>query len=345
MPFGTEKASLLGAGASSSIKMYGGGGANSGPDPVYNNTEVKIYSDADDAWTLGATLSIGRAGNENNVGGNWIRAESNNVGIFTTAYGFAGTTHPAEPSNYNYDSVNNTSSTIGAAPGPSRSVVGYWSMNDSQYYCCGSRYSPNGNNEWQRYNAMASQAYADDAWTSRTSSPQNCYVRFAAMSFSDATNIAHILGGVNQPVPDNGHNWGTAITNTYEYSKSGDSFAAATAIPSAKQFRYRFWTDNKNAQVTCWQPMDIDIWTRSTDAWTTGTSSSPYKRVGTTMAYNEGLGVGYAAGGETESPDPNTPGRTFTGIKYDTGAGSWSTITSESVGQIRSIGFFGGIDQ
>ena len=49
MPFGTEKASLLGAGASSSIKMYGGGGANSGPDPVYNNTEVKIYSDADDA--------------------------------------------------------------------------------------------------------------------------------------------------------------------------------------------------------------------------------------------------------------------------------------------------------
>ena len=49
MPLGTEKATLMGAGASAAIKMYGMGGDNSGPDPVYNNTEVKIYDDADDS--------------------------------------------------------------------------------------------------------------------------------------------------------------------------------------------------------------------------------------------------------------------------------------------------------
>ena len=343
MPLGAEKATLFGAaGGASSIKMYGGGGTNSGPDPIYNNTEVKIYDDADDSWSLGTTLTIGRGGFYNNVGASFIRDASNANSVFRTAYGFAGSTPSAEPSNYKYDAGNNTSATIGAAPGPNRGVSGYWSSTASWYSCCGSQYVSN----WARFNVLQSQAYSDEAWTTKNTPPNACYYRMTAMMFSDDTNIVHIIGGKSAPVPDNGHNWGTVLTNTYEYSVSGDSFAAATALPSAGENDNRTWNDDKNKKLYCYSlvaNMDLRIWDRAGDSWTAGASSTPTSRGGPIMAFNEGLGVGYISGGEAGSPESPT-GNQFTGVKYDVAADSWSALTTETVGRVTSRGFVGGIN-
>ena len=242
MPLGSEKATLLGAaGGSSTIKMYGFGGNNSGPDPVYNNTEVKIYEESTDSWALGAVLAIGRGGNNNNLGAAWLSDAAYRNGKFWAAYGFAGSTPSAEPSNQYYNSVTNTSAAIGAAPGPSRSIVGYWSMHDKFFCGSGMKYTPN---YWSTYNVVQSQAYSNDAWTTHGTGPQNSYTSFASASFSSNTNLAYMFMGRNIPVSGNMPNWGTDIYNVYSYSQSADSWTGLTNSPNNWKPQGNHWIDN-----------------------------------------------------------------------------------------------------
>jgi len=119
-------------------------------------------------------------------------------------------------------------------------------------------------------------------------------------------------------------------------------------MPAAGYNYDRTWVDDTNKKVYCYRIIaadDMEIWDRAADSWSSGTASSPYRRSGSIMACNDGLGIGYMSGGETESPDPEAPGRTFTGVKYDFAADSWSTMTTSNVGRISSKGWYGGINQ
>lgn len=349
MPLGANKAGLMAASAASSaIKMYGGGGNNSGPDPVYNNTEVQIYDDADDSWSLGATLAIGKGGNVFQAGANWIRDDTGTAGVFMITYGANGIFNNPTSTGYRYDVTPDTSATTTDGLGPARALCGNMAGSTDWLPCCGARYAPNGNNIWERFNTLQSQAFSDESWTSKGSPPNACYTNFATACFSDVINTIHVFGGRSAPVPDNANNWGSAVDNTYEYSISGDSWTGATAMPAAGYNDDRTWVDDTNKKVYCYREIaadDMEIWDRAGDSWSSGTVSSPYRRSGAIMACNEGLGIGYMSGGETESPDPEAPGRTFTGIKYDFAADSWSTMTTSTVGRISSKGWYGGINQ
>ena len=345
MPLGAEKATLMGAaGGSSLIKMYGMGGVNSGPDPVYNNTEIKIYEEATDTWALGPVLALGRAGNTAQAGAAWLADAAYKNGKFWMAYGFAGVTAPAEPSNQYYDSVNSTTGVIGSAPGPSRSLVGYWSMHDA-IYCGNGRAYNQPQNQWYSYKVVQSQAYSNDAWTSRSSGPLAIYGEFFSCSFSSDTNVAYMLTGRNNP-NSTGNSWGPDVANCYTYSQSADSYSGLNNAPSAQKARGAGWIDNTGEQAYCWfaEQQELKLWVKSTDSWTSKTGSGTVNRSNVTCAFSEGPGIGYYAGGEAQSPESPT-GYTFLSGKYTTATDTWASITSESVGRIRAMGQYGGIFQ
>jgi len=157
MPLGANKAGLMAASAASSaIKMYGGGGDNSGPDPVYNNTRAK-------------------GGNVFQAGANWIRDDTGTAGVFMLTYGANGIFNNPTSTGYRYDVTPDTSATTTDGLGPARALCGNMAGSTDWLPCCGARYAPNGNNIWERFNTLQSQAFSDESWTSKGSPPNSCY--------------------------------------------------------------------------------------------------------------------------------------------------------------------------
>jgi len=354
MTLGANKAALLGVagGGGAKIKMYMMGGVdNIGSN--YTNAQCRIWDESADSWVLGTNLTQGRAGNINNQGALWVTGgASYRNSVFTQAYGFAtGTISVAI--GFSYDAKDDTVATDGTGPGPNGALVMYWSMHDSMYMCARHAYDYV---SWDRYNYVSSQAYSDDSYTARGSSPQATYDKGNTACFSSETNIAHILGGRNTAV---GHYtaWGTFINNTYDYSQSADSWTGQTAMPSIGGGNQQIWIDNTNEKGWCWGNQStpiasntMDIWTYSSDSWASGTSStSPTNRArgSTCMAFNEASGIGYYSSGEAAAPESPT-GHVNTGGAFNTNTDAWSTGVPADcgVGLVSGgMGFFGGLEQ
>ena len=278
----------------------------------------------------------------------WVQGAAYRNSRFTQAYGFANAT-ASVAIGYDYDVAANTSSTTGTGPGPNGALVMYWSMHDEMYMCGRHYYDGYG---WDRFNYVSSQAYSDDSYTARSTSPQSCYGNGHTACFSSETNIAHILCGRNSPTGDRTA-WGSYVTNTYDYSQSADSWTGGNAAPSAGGGNPINWIDNTNEKSYGWgffSAQSLDIWTKSTDAFTTGTSStSPTSRwrSNSCLAMNEASGIGYYSSGEAAAPESPT-GYKNTGGNYTIGTDTWATGVPADcgVGQISGgMGFFGGIEQ
>lgn len=355
MPLGSQKAAFMGAAGSGGpqIKMYMLGGVDS-IGSNYTNADSRIWDESADTWSSGATLAQGRAGNSNNNGALWVQGAAYRNSRFTQAYGFAAGT-ASVAIGYDYDVAANTSSTTGTGPGPNGALPGYWSMHDEMYMCGRHYYDGYG---WDRYNYVSSQAYSDDSYTARGTSPQGCYSYFDSACFSSETNIAHVLGGRNAPTGDRVA-WGSYIDNTYDYSQSADSWTGGAAMTTVGGNTPGMnWIDNTNEKSYSWGLLNhgggvqnqMNIWTKSTDAWALGTASaSPSERYrsNTCMAMNESSGIGYYSSGEASSPESPT-GHMNTGGNYTTGTDAWATGVPADcgVGQVSGgMGFFGGIEQ
>ena len=349
MPIGSEKVALFGAAGSAgaSIKMYMLGGVDS-IGSNYTNADTRIWDESADSWSAGASLAQGRAGNSNNHGALWVQGASYRDSRFTQAYGFAAGT-ASVAIGYDYDVAANSSSTTGTGPGPNGALPQYWSMHDSMYICGRQFYDGYG---WDRYNYVSSQAYSDDSYTARGTSPQNCYDSGQPACFSSEVNIAHILGGRSSPTGDRTA-WGPNISNTYDYSQSADSWSGQNAMPATGGGSPLIWVDNTNEKGYTWDLMadqQMYIWTKSSDAWATGTSStspSSRNRSNSCLAMNESSGIGYYSSGEAASPESPT-GYVNTGGNYTIGTDAWATGVPADcgVGQVSGgMGFFGGIEQ
>ena len=347
MPIGSELVGLMAASSGGAqIKMYMMGGVDS-IGSGYENTDCRIWDESANTWSSGATLAQGRAGNANNNGALWVQGAAYRNSRFTQAYGFStGTASVAI--GYDYDVAANTSATNTTGPGPNGAISTYWSMHDEMYVCGRQFYDGYG---WDRYNYVSSQAYSDDSWTARGTSPQNCYNDSFTACFSSETNIAHILGGRNGPTGDRTA-WGSYITNSYDYSQSADSWTGANALPAAAGGPASNWIDNTNEKTYTWCDGNVgneilSIWTKSTDAWSTGTSSTPRVRENSCMAMNESSGIGYYSSGQAKAPESPT-GYVNTGGNYTMGTNAWATGVPADcgVGQpAGGFGFFGGIEQ